>query len=90
MRECFGDYMGKTCQGHHGCPHEGPCFTETSLTKGECDCPHKASCHLPRQWLASMLKQEQPDYVCGFIEMFEERQKNSREWTRTWKKEKNT
>lgn len=74
MRECYGNYLSKEygCHDHHNCPIAGECMQQTSITKGACDCPHKAHCHIPRQWLQAKFKDEDPSHVCSFIKYFEE------------------
>lgn len=49
LKPCFGDFMGKTCQGHYGCVHELDWLNKHNLEKGECECKYKANCHIPRQ-----------------------------------------
>lgn len=74
--KCFGHYMDyPTCEGHHDCAVSGKCFSERSFTEGACDCPHKRSCHIPRQWLQNRFKEENPKHVCSFIQYFKEENK---------------
>lgn len=68
MKPCFGDYMGKTCEGHRGCAHELECSRKYNTEKGECDCKYKKSCHIPRQHVRTSF----PDMPCNFYGYFEE------------------
>lgn len=70
MRLCFGDYIGKTCEGHYKCPFESDCFVETSLKKGYCDCEFKQNCHLSRQYVAK--KYNKSNSECWFYNKFKQ------------------
>jgi len=70
MKECFGNYMEDSCQGHNNCK-EQECFSRTSIDKGPCDCPYKGSCHLPRQNLQEEFRTNYGDNVesCDFYKL---------------------
>jgi hypothetical protein len=59
------------CQGHNDCTEKG-CFSKTSIDKGVCNCPYKASCHLVRQFLQDKFRKEMKNYKiedCDFYKL---------------------
>lgn len=74
MKECFGNYMNyPTCKGHNDC-EEKKCLSITNIKFGECDCKHKASCHIGRQLLQNKFRQKLNSKIenCDFYKALEQ------------------